>query len=535
MYCSYSYINYSQTHSFSELATDYVSEPNLFKYFFAYTPDYSGIDQSINHRKNYPVNRQILHSVLTQQYQHLNTDEAVRRNIDLLLDSNTFTVCTAHQPNLMTGYLYFIYKIVHAIKLSNDLKIKYPKMNFVPVYYMGSEDNDLDELGTFRYEQTKYTWDANGQTGAVGRMKTESLKPILNNLFSLIGPPGDATEELKILLSEAYLHHKTVAEATLYLVDQLFNKYGLIVVNPDNSDLKRLFTPIILKELLEQPSEKIVQEQSEKLAELYKAQAFARPINLFYLNDNIRERITYENNKWHVLNTSISWGKDELQLEVDKHPERFSPNVITRGLFQETILPNIVFIGGGAEVAYWLQLKPLFECNNIFYPCILLRQSGLWINKQQAARLEQLPDTLKNLFLPNNDAIEAFVKEHNPTSLTAEQTAINISIEAIKNKATLTDATLEAAVASMHKKIDKLVVAMSKKIFRAEKRKHSVVLTRYEKLKSELFPLNSLQERHDNFISYYATYGTGFITHIYNATLPLGNEFMIIKCEESVN
>ena len=102
--------------------------------------------------------------------------EQVNKNIDLLNKENTFTICTAHQPNLLTGYLYFIYKIVHAIKLADELNEQHADKRFVPVYFMGSEDNDLDELGRFRYNSEQYVWDADGQTGAVGRMEYDVIK-----------------------------------------------------------------------------------------------------------------------------------------------------------------------------------------------------------------------------------------------------------------------------------------------------------------------------------------------------------------------
>ena len=93
-----------------------------------------------------------------------------------------------------------------------------------------------------------------------------------------------------------------------------------------------------------------------------------REINLFYLKDNQRERIVFEDNLYKVLNTEINWTKEDILNEVEKHPERFSPNVIMRPLYQEVILPNLCYIGGGGELAYWFQLKEFFRESRIPFP-----------------------------------------------------------------------------------------------------------------------------------------------------------------------
>ena len=203
------YIPYAETGNFSDMVLDYLNNEPALQAYYSYRPDTTGIQQAIADRNKHPVNRELLAGALAQQYAHLSKHDKVIANLEKLGEDNTFTICTAHQPNLLTGYLYFIYKIIHAIKLADELNVQYPDKHFVPVYYMGSEDNDLDELGTFRYNNQKYVWDADGQKGAVGRMKTHSLKPLLDELFKVLGPPGDATEELKEELAKAYLDEKS--------------------------------------------------------------------------------------------------------------------------------------------------------------------------------------------------------------------------------------------------------------------------------------------------------------------------------------
>jgi len=281
------YLPYSDTGSFSRLVTDYLSADNKLNDFYQFAPNANGLKKAIEERAKFPVNRVVLVETLEKQYNHLDRHENVNRNLALLANENTFTVCTAHQPNLLTGYLYFIYKILHAIKLADVLKQENPDKHFVPVYYMGSEDNDLEELGTFRYEGQKYIWQGSGQTGAVGRMQTAGLQPLLHELFNKFGPPGSNRDELINMLTIAYLQHDTIAKATQYLVNELFGRFGLIVLDPDEAAFKQAIFPLLKDELLHQNAFDITNSQIEKLEVNYKAQAHPRPINLFYLKDSL--------------------------------------------------------------------------------------------------------------------------------------------------------------------------------------------------------------------------------------------------------
>ena len=524
------YLPYKDTHSFSSLVNDYVAKDEKLNDFYAFSPDLEGISKAIEERKRYRVDRSSLETVLQRQYADIEMPGALKLKLIRLKDGSTFTICTAHQPNLLTGYLYFIYKIIHAIRLAHDLSKTFPDKHFVPLYYMGSEDNDLDELGTFRYGGEKYIWDADGQTGAVGRMNTQSLKKHLDELFKRLGPPGDPAEQLKELLVKAYLEHATIGKATRYLVNELFGSYGLIVIDPDDADLKRAFTDVMKDDLLSHTAGSMVSRQAENLSAHYKSQAYPRDINLFYLKDQLRERIERRGDTWQVLNTSISFSEQELLQELSDFPERFSPNVILRGLFQETILPNIAFIGGGAEVAYWLQLKPAFEHYNVFYPVLLLRQSILWIDKEADKLLEELHLPFHDIF----DGTDALVKNYllrtakDKLSIDEEHNELEVILEKLKLKAKHVDTTLEYSTNAVLKKINYQLDVLRKKMLRAEKKKEEVTVNRIERLKTMLFPNGGLQERVENFMEYYPVYGKDFFKCLFEAIDPLKNEFLII-------
>lgn len=524
------YLPYSDTGYFSSLVNDYLNQSETLKPFYTFSPDVNGMQQAIEARSKYPVDRNTLVSVLQKQYEQLPVYEAVQQNIALLANENTFTVCTAHQPNLMTGYLYFIYKIVHAIKLAEVLKEQYPEKNFVPVYYMGSEDNDLEELGTFQYESHKFVWEAGGQTGAVGRMGTESLKPLIADLFKLLGPPGKNLDALKEIIEQSYLQHRTIADATQYLVNELFGRYGLVVLNPDEAALKKNYIAIMKEDLLLHTANTIVSEQVAQLGEHYKIQAHPRPINLFYLNDQLRERIEKADGYWHVLNTDIRWNEKELMAEMEAYPERFSPNVILRGMFQETILPDVAFIGGSAEVAYWLQLKTLFDHYEVFFPVIHLRQSVLWVDTPEERLRCQLQFSIPDIFKSELDLIRAYITTHGEGDWQtgSESHAIEAILGELKQKATALDVTLKASSEAVIAKVKYQLQVLEKKMLRAEKRKMQTQLLKITRLKENLFPKRGLQERVGNFMPWFLNYGYEYFDVLKAAMHPFDPQFLVI-------
>ncbi len=527
----FSYIPYKETGYFSRLVTDYLHGIANIKPFYNYDWTFEGLNKAIADRANYPVNRVVLTDALRRQYAGLEMHPKVEASLALLALDNTYTVCAAHQPNLLTGYLYFVYKILHAIKLADELNATHPDKQFVPVYYMGSEDNDIEELGVFKFRGEKFVWDGDGQAGAVGRMNTAGLKTILAQLFKLLGPPGPDCDRLMKMFTTAYLKHKTVGEATHYLVNELFGKYGLIVLNPDDAALKAQFIPVMEDELLHQHANPIIAKQINALSEHYKIQAHPREINLFYLADQLRERIEQRDDKWVVLNSTIEWTKDEMLAELHAHPERFSPNVMLRGLYQETILPDVAFIGGGAEVAYWMQLNSLFAHYKVPFPVVYLRQSVMFIDAATQKLQKQLELSVTDIFMEEYELGREYIDRHSTAAwkTDTEIEAIAGIFHQLKAKAVAVDATLAPATEAALTKMKYQLSIMEKKMLRAEKKKEEVMMARIAKLKARLFPGNSLQERVDNFSELYLEYGDSFFDSIVEGIQPFEPKFLVIS------
>ena len=402
-------IPYRQTNAFTPIALDYIDQADKLRPFYNHPPTLQGIQKAIGERKKIPTNRKVLVEELKKQYSAIETSEKVRGNIEALLEKNTFTITTAHQNNLFSGPLYFIYKIIHAIRLADHLNGSLKGSRFVPVFYIGTEDADLEELNHIWLGNEKLVWETK-QTGAVGRMKIDAaLLKLIDRIEGelMVQPFG---KELINVLRDCYKKGEDIQTATFRLVDKLFADYGLVVLLPDNARLKAEMVPVFEDELLNQTASSIVENTAAKLSETgYKTQANPREINLFYLKDETRERIEKKNAQYTTLNTQFSFSQQQVIEELKNSPERFSPNVILRGLYQETILPNIAFIGGAGELAYWLQLKDLFEHYKIPMPVLVLRNSFLLVENKWKEKIDKLGFTIDDLFLPEQELMNKLV------------------------------------------------------------------------------------------------------------------------------
>ena len=531
-------IPYSATGVFSSLVNDYISGNGTARDYVPYTPNLEGIKKAIQQRKFSAIQRQTLVSVLENQYQVLGTIkeekniaafEKVQANIGLLKNDNCFAVTTAHQPNLFTGPLYFFYKIIHVIKLAAELKAQFPENDFVPVYYMGSEDADLAEVGSYSIDGAKHQWKTK-QTGAIGRMLVDDhLLQLLQNLEGYWTVKPDGKEALAIIKS-AYKKGNTINQSTLQMVHLFFGQYGLVVVQPDDAKLKSLFVEVMQKELTTQFSHTAIQPTLKSLSENYHVQSEGRAINLFYLKDATRNRIEKNGELFSVVDTNIQFTQAEIIQELQAYPDRFSPNVILRGAYQETIIPSVVFVGGGGELAYWMELKNVFEQAGVDYPVIILRNSFLFINDKQAKQWASLEFNIEALFNSTQALEIAFVKTQSVENLVLTEHIASLTdlYKVIQQDVIKIDSSLGDHALNLSVQAQKKLALLEKKMIRAEKRKQHTSLARIHSIKSELFPDNNLQERVENFSNWVGDFGWSWVEAILNNSNSVDASFTII-------
>jgi len=526
-------IDYKETGYFSQTVVDYLEDKSELRPFYSHRPDWDGFKALLQNKKEI-ADRALLAKVLTDQYKPVSLltthySQQVQSNIDLLKSPNTYTITTGHQLNIFAGPLYFIYKIVTAIKLSSQLKEKFPDKNFVPVYWMASEDHDFAEINYTDIGGKKVHWWYEA-SGATGRINPVTMRQALNQYKGVLGLDHHAGE-LAEIVETAYTKFDRLADATRYLVNALFGQYGLVIIDADDHELKKQFAHIIEEDIIEQHSSKNIETTNEQLKKLHvHIQVNPREINFFYLSDGLRERIVFEDGVYKVLNTEISFTKEELQKEINNKPEHFSPNVVMRPLYQEYILPNIAYVGGGAEVVYWLELKSNFEQYKVDFPILILRNSGLVIPKQSASKIIRMELPVCEIF-KSADAIKTgWIRKHSDheLSLREEWGELQQILEKIKQRSIKIDPTLAQSTSAVQARLEHSIDSLEKKLIRAEKKNYQTRLEQIDHIKAELFPKDSLQERSENFGLFYVKWGQSFIGELIRNFEPLDFKFTVL-------
>ncbi|UPT71253.1 MAG: bacillithiol biosynthesis cysteine-adding enzyme BshC [Flavobacterium sp. JAD_PAG50586_2] len=523
-------ISYQESGYFTKLIVDYLEEKPQLKSLYNRFPKLENFKAQIEEKaQNYPQeNRTILVTALLNQYKNFQVSDATKENISLLSHSKTFTITTGHQLNLFTGPLYFLYKIASTINLCDKLKKEYPEHNFVPIYWMATEDHDFEEINYFSFKNVKIKW-AKDSTGPVGRLSTKGLNEVLEVFANELGL-GQNAAYLKELFENSYLKHDNLADATRFLANELFSDKGLVILDGDDVSLKQLFIPYAKQELLNKISFEKVSATNLILEKDYPIQVNPREINLFYIEDNLRERIVFEDNLYKINNTKIAFSEKEIIALLQSNPEKFSPNVILRPLYEEIILPNLCYIGGGGEIAYWLQLKSNFEANAITFPIILVRNSVLLITEKQLDRADKLNLTWTDLFTNQQELFNNKTKEFSSFTIdfSEQKEHLRQQFDKLTTIANQTDKSFIGAVNAQQTKQIKGLENLEKRLLKAEKRVHAEKLERILLLQNELFPNQGLQERKANFSEFYLSVDGELLSKLFRELNPLAPNFTII-------
>ena len=474
--------------------------------------------------------RENLVNVISQQYQHI--QDVSRVKIDALLSPNCFTITTGHQLNLFTGPLFFLYKIIDVIKIAAKWNAKKDGNTYLPVFWMVSEDHDFEEINHFTVEGQTIHW-SNKSEGPVGRMSTEGLDRVLKTWKRHLGKRPHVKELLE-LFEQSYCKHSNLADATRFLVHQLFGSYGLVIVDGDDPQLKQQFAPYVQKEcekqLIKTTSESIMKRLEKAFQKNIKPQVNPRDVNLFYVGGSSRQRITKTKNGYDVVQTTVSFTKKEFIAALQKHPERFSPNALLRPIFQEVVLPNLVYVGGGSELAYWLQLGEAFSSFDLPLPMLKLRSSLLLFSEKQYRKLKSLEISPADLFLPSNELINRRVRQISSIEIDLSflKTQLGDQFGHLYDLAEQTDASFLGAVQAQEKKQMKGLENLEKRLLKAQRKKLVDHVKRITELQQQLFPFGDLQERRVNFATFILQYGDDFIPKLIKHIDPFNNDFMCL-------
>ena len=519
------------TELFSSLFKDYISQSEKVKPF--YNSHFSKNDfLEYLEKNNFDyLNKTVLVKALRKQANLVsNTTKTSNTNIDLLEKSTTYSLTTGHQLCLFTGPLYFIYKIISTITLCKALKENFPDKNFVPVYWMASEDHDFEEINHAHVFGKKVIWNST-QKGSVGEFSTQGLQEVIAELKTILGESENSNALIQ-LFENAYVNQPNLADATRYLANELFGAQGLIILDGNDADLKQLFKKEFKKDIFEGSSFKLVNESIAALKQNYSAQVNPREINIFYKEKGLRERIEKQGNDYVVLNTEIRFTEQELKNIIETSPEKLSPNVVLRPLYQQKILPNIAYVGGPGEIAYWLEYKTMFDAFKIHFPILIPRHFVLFLDRGTQNKIQKLNLTIEDIFKDGEDLVKQLIKmQHDNINLEDAKTQLLSIYTAVSKIVTDIDKSLIGATEGEKQKAINGIATLEQKINRALKQKSETDVNQIWSIKEKLFPHNIPQERYDNFSMYYSKFGKELISEISNQLIyDLNNfEYTVLK------
>lgn len=528
-------LTYKSTRQFSDLVLDYLEGSDQLRPFFNRAPDLDQVKAQIQEKSQSfpPSSRAKLVQALIGQYQDFSLNESFDQRIKLAIQAlsgeKTFTVTTGHQLNLFTGPLYFLYKIFGAINLAEQYTAQNPGYRFLPVFWMASEDHDFEEIAHFRTGAYKINWPKQG-AGPVGRLMCTDLDEVLNTLDKLWGGIVIGRSMLNLFKS-VYTPELTLAQATRKLVHELFKDYDLLIIDGDDAVLKSEFTSIMRHELTENGCSQAIEKTTQALTlKGYHKQVHPREINLFYCDSGLRERIIATESGFAIDQTEMRFTQGELLDLLERRPELFSPNALLRPLYQERVLPNLAYIGGGAEVAYWAQLKDCFATNALTYPMVYLRNSISLIPAKVVSKLRRINLEISDLFLPMDELSRRYVARNSGLEIdfSAQITHLKKQFEQLYLMAEQTDASFMGAVGAQEKKQIKGLERLQQRLMRAEKRKHAQDIQRLAKMREWLFPEGTLQERKENMSWGLTQIGPEFLALLKNHIDPSDHRFTLL-------
>ncbi len=520
--------NREQTGFFSKQQLDMCYDQEVYKDFLSRSFSRESFKTQIEEKAGSfsEEQRKVLVNVLRKQYKDLDVNSLVSENINALENKNTFTIVTGHQMVAMTGPLYLIYKIAHVIRLTEELKATYSENQFVPIFWMASEDHDYDEIKSFNLFNKSISWETE-QTGPVGRFEMKDWNLVFEQLTDLFKnhPESELFELLKVFNGSNY------SEAYRRLINHLVGKYGVVIIDADDEELKREFLPIMLKDVNDQFSFKAITRTTDKLVQQGgKSQIVPREINLFYISKGIRERLVDTGSTIEIQGKG-SFSKAEIVNWMQKSPEEFSPNVSLRPLYQEIILPNLCYVGGAGEINYWLQLKGVFDAVNIPFPILQTRNSVLWIDKNSSDKMDKLDltpiDLFKELHILNKEYLEKNASEE------VDFSQLDAQMELLKKQlidtTIMVDSSLEAFATAESVRMEKQLTQIKDRLYKTVKGKHDKNLKTIQQLKEKLFPENGLQERHTNFFQLNPTGNyKAVLDEIVDNVQPFNSDFIVM-------
>ncbi|MBV6419200.1 MAG: putative cysteine ligase BshC [Ignavibacteriaceae bacterium] len=537
------FINFSDIPGHQNLFLDYLYEfENVADFFandFRNRENYLKIFRSISESRQDFASR--IPDIISNQYANLNPSGKTAQNIKKLADKKTLAIVTGQQLGILGGPLYTFYKIITAIKLSQFLSERYDDYNFVPVFWLEGDDHDFNEVRTIKIIDDnnslvtvgyKEEIEEDDLKQSVGLIKLDNS---INDFFTALEKELKETEFKSSLLQQlrnCFQEGRTFKDAFRDLIFNYFDNYGLVIFDPQTDEVKQLLKPIFKKEITDFRihTEQLV-HVSATLEELYHAQVKVKPVNLFLRVDEGRHSIEPVENEFRLRRKRKSYTQEQLLEVLENEPDKFSPNVLLRPICQDYLLPTAFYIAGPSEIAYFAQLKPLYELYNIVEPIIYPRSSLTILENSIAGSLDKFSIGINDVFVDVENVKKRIINSVEQSSVDEMFSDISNQLEnsfdQLKEKLFDLDKTIADSSNRYRDKILGTIAELKSKAEKAQQKKYEVTLRQIDRAAVHLFPNSNLQEREINFVYFVNKYGDEFLKRVFD-------ELQINKFEHQV-
>jgi len=523
------YVPFGSTSLVNKLVRDYLQDDAFLKPFHSGYPDLKNIAESAAFRKQIPLNRKTLTAVLTDQYRQSGIlGPGIEKQIQRLEEPNTFTVTTGQQVGIFLGPAYTLMKILSCIRLAEELNRFNPENHYIPVFWMATEDHDVEEIRHHWYKGELYSWETK-QTGPVGRFHTQGLQELIRRMRGKTGLTADLSA-LFDLFEKAYAA-PNLADATRRIAHELFSARGLICLDADDVRLKRGFIPIVEQDLIECNSYNLLQLTNQKLSTHYPIQVKGREVNFFWMNGQARLRIERSENGFRTSEGKKEWTTRQILEELKSQPENFSPNVVMRPLYQEFILPNLAYIGGAAEIAYWMETKAIFDRYGMPFPKLVMRNSMTLMARVESRKVRKYGILDESLFLPLEELLRKHLTEHFGENFLSSDDwqLLEPFFQRMEQKAGSVASSKVQSLLALKKRWSSDVEKFNKKLFRYRRKLEHERIQALENIHHMVFPKGNLQERHIGIPELVAEAGLSLFQEISQAIQPLNPQMVLLK------
>ncbi len=528
------FISFSDIPGYKNLMLDFIYEfEKVEKYGLKNFKDIDVIEKHLDEVAGLEIpHRAKLVEIIKNQYEGLNAvSQKTRKNINALLSNKTLAIIGAQQIGLFGGPLQYFYKILSIIKLTEKFNDIFEQYNFVPVFWLESEDHDFEnahKIYTYNYDKAvrKIAYDdglpEEENRGSVGEIIFDkNLRGSFSELKKTLKKTA-YTDELFDLLRSTFQEGISFKAAFKNLLFELFDKYGLIIFDGSAKEAK-ILAKRLFAESIENYEELAILgiESSAKLEEEYHAHVKIHPVNLFYLDAEKRRRIEPHEKGFKFGAKRKIYSRNELLELIDEFPERFSPNVILRPLMQDSIFPAAVIIAGENEMNYFPQIIPYYKYFNITTPLLYPRASVTLNENYLAKKIEAYNVKTEHLFFLDKKELarKIIYAKHNLNleKIFAETAAdIDLSMETLIEKLTALDPKLETAATEVKQGIAKLLEILNDKAHASFDARQQNILRHVKTLKNQFAPHGKPQENVINFAYFANHYGVGFLDQVYN-------------------